>query len=65
MESTEPEQKRGMKMQELKLVRPSLEHKLLYEAMMDEWESFGGENHIILKRRRNINEYFICKTRGN
>ena len=29
-------------MHELKLVRPSLEHKPLYEAMMDEWEAFGG-----------------------
>lgn len=29
-------------MQEFKLMRPSLEHKPLYEAMMDEWEAFGG-----------------------
>ena len=29
-------------MEELKLVRPSEEHKLQYEAMMDEWEAFGG-----------------------
>lgn len=29
-------------MQKLELVRPLLEHKLLYEAMMDEWEAFGG-----------------------
>lgn len=29
-------------MEELKLVRPSEEHKLQYESMMDEWEAFGG-----------------------
>lgn len=29
-------------MEELRLVRPSLEHKKLYEEMMDEWEAFGG-----------------------
>lgn len=29
-------------MEELRLVRPSLDHKKLYEAMMDEWEMFGG-----------------------
>lgn len=29
-------------MEKLKLVRPSLEHKLQYESMMDEWEAFGG-----------------------
>ncbi len=29
-------------MEELRLVRPSIEHKLQYEEMMDEWESFGG-----------------------
>ena len=27
---------------ELRLVRPALEHKTEYEAMMDEWEAFGG-----------------------
>lgn len=26
----------------LRLIRPSLEHKQQYEAMMDEWEEFGG-----------------------
>lgn len=26
----------------LRLIRPSLEHKQQYEAMMDEWEKFGG-----------------------
>lgn len=26
----------------LSLIRPSLEHKQQYEAMMDEWEEFGG-----------------------
>ena len=29
-------------MEELKLVRPSIEHKRQYQEMMDEWESFGG-----------------------
>lgn len=29
-------------MEELRLVRPSLEHKKQYEEMMDEWEAFGG-----------------------
>lgn len=29
-------------MQDLELVRPSAEHKHLYEAMMDEWKAFGG-----------------------
>ncbi len=29
-------------MEELKLIRPSMEHKQQYEEMMDEWESFGG-----------------------
>ena len=29
-------------MEELKLVRPSQEHKFQYESMMDEWEAFGG-----------------------
>lgn len=40
-------------MQEFKLVRPSLEHKLLYEAMMDEWESFGGRINPRALRRYN------------
>ncbi len=31
-----------MKKQEVQLVRPLPEHKYLYEAMMDEWEAFGG-----------------------
>lgn len=31
-----------MKNQGAQLVRPMPEHKLLYEAMMDEWEAFGG-----------------------
>lgn len=26
----------------LRLIRPSLEHKQQYEAMMDEWEEYGG-----------------------
>lgn len=44
-------------MQELKLVRPSLEHKLLYEAMMDEWESFGGRiNPGALRRYSEIQQ---------
>lgn len=29
-------------MEDLILVRPSFEHKLQYEAMMDEWEAYGG-----------------------
>ena len=29
-------------MEELRLVRPLPEHKERYEAMMDEWEAFGG-----------------------
>lgn len=29
-------------MEELKLVKPSMEHKRQYEEMMDEWEGFGG-----------------------
>lgn len=29
-------------MEELKLVRPLAEHKLQYESMMEEWETFGG-----------------------
>ena len=29
-------------MEELKLERPTQKHKLQYESMMDEWESFGG-----------------------
>ena len=29
-------------MEELKLVRPSVEHKRQYEEMMEEWEGFGG-----------------------
>lgn len=29
-------------MEELRLIRPSSEHKQQYEAMMDEWEAFGG-----------------------
>lgn len=33
---------REKNMEELRLVRPSLEHKQQYEEMMDEWEAFGG-----------------------
>lgn len=29
-------------MEELRLIRPLSEHKRQYEAMMDEWEAFGG-----------------------
>ncbi len=29
-------------MEELYLVRPSIEHKSQYEEMMDEWEKYGG-----------------------
>ena len=41
-------------MEEFKLERPSQEHKLQYESMMDEWESFGGRlNPGALKRFSN------------
>ena len=41
-------------MEELRLVRPSEEHKSQYEAMMDEWESFGGRlNPGALRRYSN------------
>ena len=29
-------------MEKLTLVRPAAEHKMEYEAMMDEWEAYGG-----------------------
>ena len=29
-------------MQQLKLVRPTIEYKQQYESMMEEWEAFGG-----------------------
>lgn len=47
-------------MEELKLVRPSMEHRQQYEEMMDEWERFGGRlNPGALRRysnaqRRNV-----------
>ena len=50
----------GWKMQELKLVRPLPEHKFLYEAMMDEWEAFGGRlnpgalRRYSSKRKKNV-----------
>ena len=40
-------------MEELRLVRPSLEHKKLYEEMMDEWEAFGGRLNPGALRRYN------------
>ena len=41
-------------MEELRLVRPSEEHKSQYEAMMDEWEAFGGRlNPGALRRYSN------------
>ena len=41
-------------MEELRLVRPSEEHKTQYEAMMDEWEAFGGRlNPGALRRYSN------------
>ena len=41
-------------MEELRLVRPSEEHRSQYEAMMDEWESFGGRlNPGALRRYSN------------
>ena len=47
-------------MEELRLVRPSEEHKLQYEAMMDEWETFGGRlnpgalRRYSYKRQKNV-----------
>ena len=29
-------------MKQLRLVKPTIEHKARYEEMMDEWEYFGG-----------------------
>ena len=41
-------------MEQLKLVHPSEEHKAEYEAMMDEWEAFGGRlNPGALRRYSN------------
>lgn len=41
-------------MQQLKLVRPSIEYKHQYESMMEEWESFGGRlNPGALRRYSN------------
>ena len=51
------ELKRGDFMSGLKLVRPSLEHKFMYEAMMDEWEAFGGRlNPGALRRYSNVRQ---------
>ena len=42
-------------MEELKLVRPSMEHKRQYEEMMDEWESFGGRlNPMVTAKGRKL-----------
>ncbi len=42
-------------MQELKLVRPLPEHRLMCEAMMDEWEAFGGRmNPGAIRRFSNL-----------
>ena len=47
-------------MEELRLVRPSEEHKLQYEAMMDEWETIGGRlnpgalRRYSYKRQKNV-----------
>ncbi len=44
-------------MKELKLVRPLLEHKPLYEEMMDEWESYGGRiNPGAIRRYSNVQQ---------
>lgn len=44
-------------MKELKLVRPSLDHKRQYEDMMDEWEAFGGRlNPGALRRYSNVRQ---------
>ena len=41
-------------MEQLKLVRPSIEYKQQYESMMEEWESFGGRlNPGALRRYSN------------
>ena len=43
-------------MEQLRLVRPSEEHKMQYEAMMDEWESYGGRiNPGALRRTNKVN----------
>ena len=41
-------------MKQLKLVRPSIEHKQQYESMLEEWEAFGGRlNPGALRRYSN------------
>lgn len=44
-------------MKYLELVRPSIEHESKYEAMMDEWEAYGGRiNPGALKRYSNLQQ---------
>ena len=43
-------------MEELRLVRPSSEHKEQYEEMMEEWEAFGGRLNPGMLRRRSDRE---------
>lgn len=45
---------KGGRMEELKLIRPSMDHRQQYQEMMDEWESFGGRlNPGALRRYSN------------